>query len=690
MMKNLLMLFLIAISSTGVQATSFDCSKATYQAEKAVCATPKLSQLDEQMAKLFFAGKNKSSNPSEFTRVQMDWIKGVRLCEADTVCLERSYTLRIEQLSQVASSSNSASASSTSTGQGSQLSQLNGEWYSNQWKYGYTLTNGVGVATSTNSPNFKVGDRIIFLQQSSDKTFEGTQVYTDGKFYKITVQQQSNDTLLFKGEKNVSWTMTRIGQATALSVASLTTASSAPQRQSNLPQCQGTNITTWNMCVGTQTFPAGAKYVGEWKDGKYDGRGTYAFADGRTETGIWQAGMRMSEAEINREALRRAAAVARNGQDEDRRKKEAASRAQTAGNTTSTAAAPVTPLTSASSVPMRQSQVPPCQGPRNIKWTMCQGTVTFTDGRRYVGEFKDDKLNGQGTITFADGGRYVGEFKDDKLNGQGTFTFADGGRYVGELKNDKLDGQGTLSFSNGDKYVGEWKDDKLDGQGTLSFSNGDKYVGEFKDDKLNGQGTFTFADGRRYVGEWKDDKRDGQGTYTFASGNKYVGEWKDNKRNGQGTFRFFNDDKYIGEFKDDKLDGQGTYTLANGSKYVGEFKDGKPHGQGTLTSSNGTVLQKGSWTEGILVTVVISTSTDTTIDSHSLMQRAKQGNAEAQYHYGMQFINGTGDEVKPRIAIEWLMKAQAQGHEGAKKQIASMFDLGIQLSTMAPAIKVYE
>ncbi len=113
--------------------------------------------------------------------------------------------------------------SSTAYGQGSQLSRegflsrLDGEWYSNEWKYGYTLKDGVGVATSTNSPNFKVGDKIIFLQHLAQTTYEGTQVYKDGKFYKVTVELQSNDTLLFKGEKNVSWTMTKIGQASATS-----------------------------------------------------------------------------------------------------------------------------------------------------------------------------------------------------------------------------------------------------------------------------------------------------------------------------------------------------------------------------------------------------------------------------------------------------------------------------------------
>jgi hypothetical protein len=189
--------------------------------------------------------------------------------------------------------------SSVAFGQSSQLSQLDGEWYSTQWKYGYTLTNGVGVATSTNSPNFKVGDRIIFLQQSSDKTFEGTQVYTDGKFYKITVQQQSNDTLLFKGEKNVSWTMTKKTQTTAHATTSTTSttttpaaplasASTLPSGQSTLPPCQGSSVTNWNMCVGTFTYSNGNVYVGGWKDGKRDGQGTLSFSRGDKYVGEWK------------------------------------------------------------------------------------------------------------------------------------------------------------------------------------------------------------------------------------------------------------------------------------------------------------------------------------------------------------------------------------------------------------------
>ena len=34
----------------------------------------------------------------------------------------------------------------------------------------------------------------------------------------------------------------------------------------------------------------GIKYVGEWKDGKYHGQGTYTFADGTVGKGIWENG----------------------------------------------------------------------------------------------------------------------------------------------------------------------------------------------------------------------------------------------------------------------------------------------------------------------------------------------------------------------------------------------------------------
>ena len=133
-----------------------------------------------------------------------------------------------------------------------------------------------------------------------------------------------------------------------------------------------------------------------------------------------------------------------------------------------------------------------------------------------------------------DGDKYVGEFKDDKQNGQGTFTYASGDKYVGEFKDGKRHGQSTYTFASGDKYVGQWKDGKTNGQGTFTYASGDKYVGQYKDGKQNGQGTFTFADGKKYIGEYKDGNPNGQGTGIEANGDKYVGEFKDGSFHGKG------------------------------------------------------------------------------------------------------------------------------------------------------------
>ena len=61
--------------------------------------------------------------------------------------------------------------------------------------------------------------------------------------------------------------------------------------QSNLPACQGSDASRWSNCFGSWTASNG-KYVGEWKDGKYNGQGTYTYADGEKYVGEWKDGKR--------------------------------------------------------------------------------------------------------------------------------------------------------------------------------------------------------------------------------------------------------------------------------------------------------------------------------------------------------------------------------------------------------------
>ena len=207
---------------------------------------------------------------------------------------------------------------------------------------------------------------------------------------------------------------------------------------------------------------------------------------------------------------------------------------------------------------MAQSNLPLCQG-NQTAWTDCFGRLTYPNGGKYVGEFKDDKKNGRGTNIYANGSKYVGEFKDNMRHGRGTETHPNGGKYVGEYKDDNKNGRGTDTYPNGDKNVGEYKDGNIT-QGTY----------------------FHLADNQ-------------------FKGSKYVGEWKDNSINGQGTYTYANGDKYVGEFKDNKYNGQGTFTYANGEKYVGEWKDHNPSGQGILFRADGTVNKSGIWKDDVLV-----------------------------------------------------------------------------------------
>lgn len=68
-----------------------------------------------------------------------------------------------------------------------------------------------------------------------------------------------------------------------------------------------------------------------------------------------------------------------------------------------------------------------------------KGTMEFADGRKYVGEIKNGQIGRKGTMTFADGQKYVGEWENGKaIEGRGTWFLADGSRY----SNPKLNWEG--------------------------------------------------------------------------------------------------------------------------------------------------------------------------------------------------------------------------------------------------------
>ena len=305
--------------------------------------------------------------------------------------------------------------------------------------------------------------------------------------------------------------------------------------QSKLPACSSSgwfSLGFYANCFGSNTYADGAKYVGEWSDNKRNGEGTYTFADGDKFVGEWKDDNRNGQGTLY---ASNGSIISQGIWASDKFVRSAPVQQATAPNQENERL-----RAEAAEAKKKQAatELPPC--PPSGYFHNCFGNYTFASGDKYVGEFKDDKYNGQGTATLASGQKYVGEFKDGTYNGQGTATLANGNKYVGEFKDGKYAGQGTETSSRGHKYIGEFKDGTSNGQGTLTFPDGTKYVGEFKDGIWNGKGTFTDDKGNKHIGEWKDGKKNGQGTYFHLAnnqfkGNKYVGEWKENMRNGHGT-----------------------------------------------------------------------------------------------------------------------------------------------------------
>ena len=142
-----------------------------------------------------------------------------------------------------------------------------------------------------------------------------------------------------------------------------------------------------------------------------------------------------------------------------------------------------------------ENVLPPCQGEDDMQWTNCFGSYLKKDLKRdgktrdFTGEFGSSpgKRDGKGTGAVYKNGNlqftFDGEYKNDKLI-RGTITWPDGKKYVGEYKDGERNGQGTYTYPSGQKFVGEYKDGERNGQGTHTWPDGDKQVAVYKDGEV--------------------------------------------------------------------------------------------------------------------------------------------------------------------------------------------------------------
>jgi hypothetical protein len=304
------------------------------------------------------------------------------------------------------------------------------------------------------------------------------------------------------------------------------------------------------------------------------------------------------------------------------------------------------------------------------------GVLTWRDSRVYEGQLVNDEMSGLGVLIWTDdltissvyGYRlstwyseairksdlskpvnccaYIGQFRDNMMNGYGFMLKESGDYYEGEWCNAAFHGQGAFVLPNHDFYIGRWVEGVMQGYGTSKNYQGmhrqglkhgvgklekptGTYEGNFVGNEEQGYCSFK-VDGETYDGEWSNGKPHGQGAFTWANGDSYGGKWEKgvfssstgtlSKRDGRvykgpfnatvcGEMLWPDGAKYKGDIKIKikvnahllsskfnifaKLvlvrDGQGSMTWVNGDCYRGRWEDDIKEGCGVYTQADGTV-----------------------------------------------------------------------------------------------------
>lgn len=365
--------------------------------------------------------------------------------------------------------------------------------------------------------------------------------------------------------------------------------------------------------TGIYQFPSGAKYIGQFKNGKMEGIGSCYYTDGSKYQGEWVESY-----------------------PEGNGIKTLADGSVQKGN-----------------FKKGQYQVPPPPPPATSPELADQpadqpAAVPVKEEKQQTGCISGNCRDGKGIYIYPSGAIYIGEFKNGEIHGIGACSYSDGSKYQGEWVFRYPEGRGTKTFPDGAKWTGRWKKgqpvdddgniieniypgkqlaaddvqiqsgcvsgDCVNGTGIFAYTDGSKYEGTFREGKPHGKGTFVEIDGDKYVGEFSNGMRYGNGTLYLANGSEMSGVWRAGEyigkplasngcvqgdcANGRGTYVNKDDgSRYTGTFKNGKPDGEGVLTLANSDKYTGQFANGKFNGKGTLIRLDGAQVT-GYWLDG--------------------------------------------------------------------------------------------
>lgn len=173
---------------------------------------------------------------------------------------------------------------------------------------------------------------------------------------------------------------------------------------------------------------------------------------------------------------------------------------------------------------------------------LVKGRIYFPNDDIYEGDVKNSTFEGHGTLYFSDGVIYKGEFVCGERSGKGQQIYPDHSIYNGQFKNDLFNGEGEFTWSNGVTYKGMFVDSQLCGKGKLMCSKLNScYEGMFKENKFHGKGKYIWGNTQNvYEGQYENGIKQGKGVYVKNKKFVFDGMFNNGKPHGYGEISIGN------------------------------------------------------------------------------------------------------------------------------------------------------
>jgi hypothetical protein len=196
---------------------------------------------------------------------------------------------------------------------------------------------------------------------------------------------------------------------------------------------------------GKFIFANGDEYLGKIKKNKFHGEGKMKYADGKTYEGNWEDNKPNGLGEIRFTDGARYEGMVKDGNPEGEGMMVYANQTKFSGKWKN--GKPIKSSTDnnvADAKPIEENKPSQEAVNQSIKQSLPNCNETYCH-------------NSQGEYTYTDGSKYVGDFKNGYPEGQGTMQYIGGDRYVGGWSNHAPHGEGIMYYKTGRVYGGIWE-----------------------------------------------------------------------------------------------------------------------------------------------------------------------------------------------------------------------------------------